>query len=164
MNNRIQKWISRIIAIWMFFVLGTFLGCLRWIHEDNHFYHFGPSKNLVILGFTIDTVYKYLALVSYCFINSMMRTLYSTILNVWMMNTIQDETVEKPREINKLAYEINTVCTIYVWFDWFIYMNILLSQIDMVLIEITADLLMSTLTTRYYLSKKNEYTSLLTNA
>jgi hypothetical protein len=40
--------------------------------------------------------------------------------------------------------------------DWFIYLNILLSQIDMLLAEIVADLMVSVLVTRYYLHHSPE--------
>lgn len=55
---------------------------------------------------------------------------------------------------------------IYIWFDWFIYINILLEQVDMVIIEICTDLLMYVITTTYYVVsmmnpsaiKANKYT------
>jgi len=80
-----------------------------------------------------------------------------------MINHIQDETKEKSIEIRTFAYEITCVTTIYAWFDWFIYINILLSQIDMVIIEIIADLIVSMLTTTYYLRTQKEEHSLLLN-
>jgi hypothetical protein len=64
---------------------------------------------------------------------------------------IQDETRYKPKSIHLKALEITSIVTIYQWFDWFIYMNMLLAQIDMVLVEIVADLFMSIGTTVYYI-------------
>ena len=49
------------------------------------------------------------------------------------------------------AYEVTYVSTIYNWVDWYIYMNLLLAQVDMLLTEILADLIMSGLVTYYYL-------------
>ena len=42
------------------------------------------------------------------------------------------------------------VSKIYFWFDWFIYMNMLLSQIDMILLESSVDVILS-LYIMYYL-------------
>lgn len=121
------------------------------ILDEKSFYNFGPNDNLIILGFKINTNLKYTFVISYCFINSIFRTLYNSILHSWLINNIQDETKDKPVEIRRLAYEITCVTTIYAWFDWFIYINVLLSQIDMVLVEICADLIVSIITTTYYL-------------
>ena len=60
-------------------------------------------------------------------------------------------------------YQIVMCNTIYTWFDWFIYINILLSQIDMVFVEITTDIVVTICITRYYLASvpKTEGTELL---
>jgi hypothetical protein len=64
-----------------------------------------------------------------------------------MINNVQDE--ERPKQHLKRynVFEIATVCVVYNWTDWLLYMNILLAQIDMML----ADLMMSYVTTYYYL-------------
>lgn len=137
--------------------------------EQKLFYRFGPNDHLKIMGFTIDTKEKYAAVVLYCFMNSMFRTLYNSVLHSWLINNVQDESKKKPKSMTVFAYEATCVTTIYMWFDWYIYMNILLSQLDIVLIEICADLLMSNTVTYYYLKtgpKEDELetASLLTTA
>ena len=154
-NYQLQKRISRIISIWMISITILIINISKYADsEQKKIYNFGPNKDLNILGFIIDTQYKYILVISYCFINSIFRTLYNSILHSWLINYIQDETKEKSIEIRHFAYEITCVTTIYAWFDWFIYINILLSQIDMVIIEIVADLIVSILTTTYYLRTK----------
>jgi hypothetical protein len=86
-----------------------------------------------------------------------MRALYQTILHPWLVTYIQDETKIKPPAVQPFAYQVTIVIQIYAWFDWFMYMNILLSQIDMVIVEIVADLMMSIITTRYYLNRNQNY-------
>lgn len=151
-SRSVQYLVCRAISIWMLVVTCTILGLSKYASGDQKkFYRFGPNSDLKILGLNIDNGGKYFGVVIYCFINSMFRTLYQSILHAWLINNVQDESKEKPRNIKGFAYEVTCVTTIYMWFDWFIYMNILLSQIDMVLIEICADLLMSVTTTMYYL-------------
>ena len=163
-NYRLQKIISKLISLWMISITLTIINISKYADsEQKKIYNFGPNKNLNILGFIIDTQYKYILVITYCFINSIFRTLYNSILHSWMINHIQDETKEKSIEIRTFAYEITCVTTIYAWFDWFIYINILLSQIDMVNIEIIADLIVSMLTTTYYLRTQKEEHSLLLN-
>jgi len=150
---KFQNVISKLISAWMIIVIGTILALLKYEDDEQKaFYRFGPNKDLIILGFCIDNKSKYIGIVTYCFVNSLLRTLYNSVLHPWLINNIQDETRIKPREIHSFGYEVTIVTTTYMWFDWFIYMNILLSQVDMVLIEISADVIMSLFTTMYYLN------------
>lgn len=150
----IQLIVSRIIILWISIVLTSICSLLPYASEDQKsFYKFGPNDKLVILGLKINVYWKYSLVVLYCFVNSLIRTLYHSILQAWLINYIQDETKLKSGSIKNLAYEVTCMSTIYNWFDWFIYMNILLSQIDMVFVEISADLIMALITTNYYLNK-----------
>lgn len=172
MKITIQKIVSRWILSWMIFITISLLTIkLKRNGNDNIengdgnqdkedlFYKVGPNVHLMIMGIRIDTYGKYFIVVSYCFINSMSRTLCNNVLHSWLINQIQDETKDKKMISKRFAYEVTCSTTIYFWFDWFIYMNILLSQIDMILIEIMADIVMSLMTTAYYLHKTGDTVS-----
>ena len=120
--------------------------------EAQKFYIFGPNNNLIIFGVHINSYTKYSIVIVYCFINSLIRSSYNDVLRSWLTNSIQDIKIQKKPEITFFAYEVTYVTTIYNWFDWYIYMNILLAQVDMLIVEITSDLIMSGLITRYYLN------------
>jgi hypothetical protein len=87
----------------------------------------------------------------------------------WVTNSIQDITKPKPINIHIFAYESAFIITIYTWFDWFLYYNILISQIDLLIIEISMDVIMAGIITNYYINykipltnkNKMEYDSLL---
>lgn len=160
MNDKykIQKNVSKIISLWMISITTIIIFLSKYANdEQKKIYRFGPNNELNILGFIIDTREKYTLVIIYCFINSIFRTLYNSILHAWIINNVQDENKIKDKLIKSIAYEITVVTSIYNWFDWFIYINILLSQIDMVIVEIIADLIISLFTTRYYLMNKNKY-------
>ena len=169
-----EKIISRSIFLWMFCV-SIFI---TYLHNQsniyNKFYNFGPNTSLIILGFTIDTYYRYAYVIGYCFVNSVFRSLFHNILTSWVTNSVQDITKPKPITMHMFAYESAYIITLYTWFDWFLYYNILLSQIDVLLIEIVIDLIMSGFVTKYYLANefiidnydvkaanKSEYTPIL---
>lgn len=161
MKPYFQNIISKIISLWMFIVIITISTLIKYEdNEEKDFYKFGPNEDLIILGFKVNNNTKYTIVVSYCFLNSLIRTLYNSILHPWLINNIQDEGKAKYKELNNFSYEVSMVTTAYMWFVWFIYMNILLSQIDMVLVEISADIVMSLLTTKYYLNIKNNNSEL----
>jgi hypothetical protein len=77
-------------------------------------------------------------------------------LQSWITNHLQDESsMLRSGDEYRFSYEISCVNTIYAWFDWFLYMHILLSQIDLFLVEVSVDIMMTLLITNYYLGKKS---------
>ena len=153
----IERVVSRIMMAWIVMV-GTTISLLYQFASPTNvsFYRFGPSSTLMIMGFVIDRMSMYIGVISYCIINSMIRTACQDLLHPWLTHQVQDRTTIKPPGMAPIAYEITMVTVIYFWVDWFIYLNILLSQIDMLLAEIGADLMVSVLVTRYYLNHSPE--------
>lgn len=149
----VEKIVSRSVIVWMAIIIITIGNLYKYMDATEAlFYKFGPNDTFIVVGIKINTISKYLLVVSYCFINSLMRNNIHNILNSWLINNIQDINLIKPKQINKFAYEVTYVISIYNWVDWYMYMNILLSQVDMLITEILADLLMSGLVTHYYLN------------
>jgi len=116
-----------------------------------HIYQTGPNRDLYILGFCIDTLPKYCSVAAFCFVNSGMRTLNGEVLRPWITTQVQD--VTKPVTQVTLAYVISGIASLYGWFDFFMYMNILLTQIDMMFIEVSADLTMTMVLTTFYVRR-----------
>jgi hypothetical protein len=110
------------------------------------------------MGFIIDTYYKYSIVVLYSIFNTIFRTLHVEVLSPWLINNVQD--LERKQNQDN-AYEITTINTIYVWVDWVLYMNILLSQIDMVIIEIVINIISTNITTYIYLNYRSSATSMV---
>jgi hypothetical protein len=154
-----EKIVSRVVMLWVTMIFIT-IGLLynKMNEEAIMFYRFGPSTSLQIFGLNIDTYPKYIVIVIYCFLNSLIRTASKDILGAYLINSVQDVTKEKEKDknIQWFAYEVSNVVSVYGWVDWYIYMNLLLVQVDILIIEITSDLFMSILTTRYYLHHKLE--------
>jgi hypothetical protein len=123
------------------------------LHTDSNVFRIGPNHDFYILGICIDTFPKYGMIVSFCFINSGIRSINGNVLHSWIINEIQDIKNKNPINKNK-AFTITFISVIYNWFDFFMYMNILLSQIDMLLVEIVSDLIMNFYLTKYYLRLK----------
>ena len=157
MNCAQEIRVARIITLWM----ASIVAIMGFVASDNPIFQFGPNENLYILNVAIDTPTKYAVIVSVCFVNSGIRTMNNNILKPWIINVIQDKT-NSTRITYTQSYELSFVNTIYNWFDFFLYMNILLSQIDMLLVEVIADLIVTFfLTTDYVRSKPTESYRLL---
>lgn len=144
--------VSKLFICWLavIYVLLTVL-LHNTCEEYKSFYRFGPHKDLKILGICIDTDLKYFGVVAYSFINSIFRATLHNYLTPWMINNVQDEAKSKKHLSYYNVFEVTTVSVVYTWTDWLIYMNVLLTQIDMMIIEVSGDLIMSYITTYYYL-------------
>jgi hypothetical protein len=159
-----EKITSRIIILWIvLIVVSIFYLYDKMDSESKKFYMFGPNNNLIVFGIEINTYQKYFVIIIYCLINSLMRTSCRDILISWQTNSVQDITKPKNKELMYFAYEVSCVTTIYGWIDWYIYMNLLLAQVDMLIIEVSSDLLMSCIITRYYLNYKVNTTNYKVN-
>jgi hypothetical protein len=120
---------------------------------DSNVFSVGPNPEFYIFGICIDTAPKYGAVVSFCFINSGIRSMNGNVLRSWIINEVQDVTNKTPVN-HKNAYGLVFISIIYNWFDFFMYMNILLSQIDMLFVETFADLIVNGYLTRHFLHVK----------
>jgi hypothetical protein len=128
---------------------------------DTSFYRFGPNPELVIIGIVIDTPTKYGLVVLYAVINTIIRNLDHNIIVPWIMLNVQNIKITNidTKDISK-QYEISIINTIYSWFDWLIYIHMLLAQIDMFLLELTTDVIAIYFVTRWYIKNKTLDTSI----
>ena len=145
----------------MVFITGSFVYFVYLTNNNNdnnkqeiQFYRWGPNEGLMVLGIPVDTPLKYTAVVLYSFVNNIIRNMNTNILKAWITHHIQDETPEgreRKVSLNKgEAYQINTVYTFYVWFDFLIYIHLLLAQIDLFLFEALSDVVIITVITHYW--------------
>ena len=154
--------VSRITILWMIGITGLLVGIGR--KEDNtSFYNVGPHKGLLVMSIVIDTYTKYILLILFSCVNCIIRSINHNYISPWIIHNVQEEST--PIELPRIyIYEIGVYYTLYSWFDWLIYMNMLLAQIDMFLIESTTDIIISAWITKHYLDKKElhqEHTLLL---
>ncbi len=117
---------------------------------DNPFLQLGPNDDLFIFKIPIDTFPKYFIVIFYTACSTVVRTLQQEVITPWIIQNIQHDKT-KSEFAQQIAYEITTIEVIYRWFDWFMYMNILLSQIDMMLVEILGNIVVSWVTTHFYI-------------
>lgn len=139
---------SRIITGW---VLGCCMLISYTVDTTNSFYNVGPSDNLTFIGITIDTEFKYACIIVYCLINTVIRSCSHNIVYPYITLNIQD-----PSNKNKVQnpHEIVTINILYYWFDWIIYINLLISQVDMIIIEMISEIIITNLITYKYIREK----------
>jgi hypothetical protein len=147
--------LSRITTFWIMLILSFIIIMLNKEQNLNNFYRIGPQSDLVILGIIFDNYYKYFGLILFSIVNTCIRNINHNIIIPWITLNIQNNSHDSFRYKRILKpyhiYEITTTATIYNWFDWLIYINILLAQIDLVFIEFTTDIIIGTIITYTYL-------------
>jgi len=157
--------VSRITTGWMSII--TILMTMISIKSTGNtsFYRFGPQSDLIILGFTIDTPEKYALVVLYALINTAIRSMNHNIVTPWITLNVQNtnepvaqSTVDNTQREQREQYEICIFNTMYSWFDWLIYIHMLLAQADMVLIEMTTDVVATCIVTHWYIKTRQNKT------
>ena len=114
------------------------------------FFRIGPNKDLSIFDIKIDNAGKYLVVVLYTILSTVVRTAQQEIITPWLIQNVQND---KPKDefVVRYAQEISLGECVYRWFDWFMYMHILLAQVDMMIIELVGNLACVYYVTRMYI-------------
>jgi len=147
--------ICHIIISWIIIILFILLFLIKDEIELNY-YKIGPNNELKILEIPINNNFRYSIIIFYCIINTIITSINDNILSPFIINEIQDITKEQSIEISKYAIQIITIHTIYKWFDWIMYISILMSQIDFFIIELISDIITNIIITKYYIKLKNK--------
>ena len=90
--------------------------------------------------------------INYTIISAGMRALEMQVITPWVLKYVQ--TVDSKTDYaRRHAQEVVLIQTLYKWIDWLAYTIVLLTQIDLFVIEMTADLIISYFITAYYMRK-----------
>lgn len=142
---------SRLVFVWMLVLIFVFVTA----GSQSVLMKFGPNESLIIFGVPINTISKYITVVAVCFLNSAIRTVNSNMIYSWILNHIQD-TKMVSRISPAHAYEVSLTHALYVWIDFYTYMNIIMTQVDLFCVEVLSECIMTTIITRYYLGLHHE--------
>lgn len=126
----------RLLGIWCG---GVLLVLPFIIDKSNPYFRIGINDDLVILSVVINTWGKYCGLVLYSVVNSAIRSMNNNVVSPWLINNIQHEFTKTEPNI-RISHMATFAHTFYYWLDWFIYINLLLAQIDLLAIETFCDI------------------------
>jgi len=152
MHLNITRLCNWIILSWIVVVSICLTIILKSTSLQTTYFQFGPNESFLVFGIRIDTYSRYVLLCIYSILNAGIRALHHNVVHPWILHNVQDSSIEKKAHYHVYAYQFTMVSIGYTWFDWFIYMNILLSQVDMLIMELSADALVTMATTYMYLN------------
>eukprot|EP00961_Rhodomonas_salina_P244611 3305952-Rhodomonas_salina.1 len=79
-------------------VMFSWLGVVMYLYgvsdsgdKENKFMNIGPSETLDIMGIHIDTWNKWAMVCIFAFVNTAMNEFFSNSLDLWIINTLQDD-------------------------------------------------------------------------
>ena len=140
-----------ILMMWLVIVVALFkdIGLL-----DTKFMTMGPSTTAVFMGITLDTWYKWNMVAAFTFINTSINDFMSDAISPWILNTITDH------KTKYLPYSKLTCLGITQL--WSVYCNIMsvfglflaMTQVDFVLIRMSADLTVNMYTNLKFMRNK----------
>lgn len=139
------------LLVWLIVVICIFkdIGLL-----DTKFMTFGPSSNTVFMGMVLDNWYKWNLVATFTFVNTSINDFMSDAISPWILNTITDH---KTRYIPYSKYTCLMISQL-----WSVYCNVMgvfglflaMTQVDFVLIRMSADLMVNMYTNLKFMRKK----------
>ena len=151
-----MRCITQVYTAWMTAVMiAVTVVCTSDTNLPNKFFRAGPHSDMIVLNVPINTYGKYSLIVIYCVINSAMRSIKLGVLQAWLINDVQNDKPISPALVWQ-SYEVSVINCLYSWFDWFISINLLLSQIDIMMIEVVSDTITTIITNKIYIANKKQ--------
>lgn len=145
------RFVITLISIWM---MTIFIYMISSGFTNSEFFSFGPSKRVKFFQLPIDTWGKYIAVVCYTLINQFVQTYGLETITPWMLNNVQNKK-ELEMEISPVGTQIIIqLWYIYLWSGRIFGIQIMLSQIDLLMFVLFSDLLTYFTIIQLYISYK----------
>ena len=141
--------IVKVILIWIFIVIVT-LSIVYVPSPEYKFFRVGYNDDLIVFGMRINSIGSYMLLLCYTALNTVIRGLQQEVLLSWITTVLRGGVIRVER---RLSYISSLTNTLYIWFDFYMYMNILLTQLDIFMLETVGHMLTTYYTTRMYLGR-----------
>ena len=142
---------STVLMVWLSAVLIVFkdIGLL-----ETGYMGFGPSDETKFMGVVLNTWYKWSMVAVFTFVNTCMNDFMSDAISPWILNTITDHKTKYLPYSKMTCLLISQLWAIYCNIMSVFGMMIALSQIDFVLIRMSADLIVNTYTNLKFMQHK----------
>lgn len=140
-----------LLSIWMVAVVGL-LQTIDLLHSE--FMSFGPSSHMRFMSLTIDTWGKWWLLAIATFTSTCVSDFMSDAIVPWIQNTLQDHKTQYLPYSKVTCYLISQVWGVYCTVMLIFSVALMTSQIDLLLLRMGTDLLVSSYTTFKFMRTK----------
>lgn len=121
---------------------------------QNAFMNVGPSPQLVIMGIHVDSWNKWFMVTLFAFCNTAMNEFFSNSIDPWIINTLQDEKTTEIPYSKFTCILISQLWNVYCHCMSLVGISLLLAQVDLLVVRIVADVLVSTFAMTRFLTDK----------
>ena len=143
---------AAVLMLWLVGVVGTLQVSMDIFHSD--FISFGPSPHMRFMTVTIDTWEQWGLLAVATFCNTCMSDFMSDAIAPWYVNTIQDHKTKYLPYSKFTCYTITQAWSVYCNVMSIFGVALMMSQIDMLMIRLLADLMVNTFTCFKFMKNK----------
>ena len=140
-----------LMMCWLVIVLVGF-SSIGLLHSD--FIRVGPSESTKIMSLTIRTWNDWFLVAVASFLSSIVNDFFSDSLGPWFLNTVQDQKTRYLPYSKLTCYIVLQLYSVYCAFMSVFSVGLLMSQVDFLLIRLSADLLVNSYTTFKFLRGK----------
>ena len=144
---------SGVLLLWVVVVVAAFESSMDLSHSE--FMSFGPSAHMKFMTVTIDTWDKWYLLAGATFCNSCVAVFMNDSIHPWLQNTIQDHKTKYLPYGKWVCYFISQTWTVYCNARSIFGIALMMSQVDLVLMRMLADLLVNTYTCFKFMKNKS---------
>ena len=142
-----NKWIFYCVISW---ILGSVIFYFSYFTVN---LKLGPNEHLIIINININNYLRYFLVMFYLFINTIIRNINTDYIKPWIILNLQNKNVSLDIS-NTYSYNIIIISTLYVYFDWYLSLVLIFTQLDIVLSSIVMEILLQIVMCRFYLKKK----------
>ena len=139
------------LMVWMVAVILLLQG-VGLMHST--FMTFGPSAHSKFMTLSIDTWHKWFLLTSATFANTCVSDFFSDAIVPWLQNTIQDHKTTYLPYSKFVCYVISQLWTLYCAVMSIFAISLMTSQIDFLIVRLSAGLQTNTFTTYKFMRHK----------
>lgn len=139
------------LMVWLVIVLLAF-NSIGLFHSD--FTRLGPSPTTKIMTLTIDTWDRWMMVAVASFTSTCFNDFFSDSLTPFFLNTIQDQKTKYLPYTKTTCYIILQLWSVYCSLMSIFSVGLLMSQVDFLLIRLTAELIVNSYTTFKFLQGK----------
>lgn len=147
-----KRVLTACIAMWTIASSITFY--LIMLYDNSPFLAFGPNEKTKLMGVILNTWGKWWCVAIYTFVSTCIAAFASDAIGPWITNTIQDHKTMYIPYSKFMCLTIIQTFTVYAVIMSVIGMFVALTQIDFMLIRISADLMVNHFTTYWFLRGK----------
>lgn len=141
-----------VLFLWMLFVVLILERSMDLTHSD--FMNFGPSSHMHFMTAVIDTWERWFLLAGATFCTSCMTVFMGDALDPWLLNTVQDHKTKYLPYSKFTCYLISQTWTLYCNAMSIFGIALVMTQIDLLLVRMLADLIVNTFTTYKFMKHK----------